>query len=363
MHLSISGVKIAGVCACVPSHISYYADELKNFPFPEKSSIKLAKVMGFQEHRISDSKTTLTDMAGYALDYLFKNNFVKKEELDAIIFVAQQADHPVPGNSKIVHGNLKLAKSTHCVDMYENCTGFISACFQASALLNAGLKKVAVLTGEGGACTANKKDRNTYPLAGDASSVTILTKGESTDKIDFAFRHDGTRRKVLITEAGGMRMPHTAETAKLVKDEMGNYRSLENLYMDGTAVFHFVMDEVPEIIDEACSISGIDRSQIDYFLTHQPNKFMLERLADLMEVPREKLFNNIGLYFGNSSCSTIPLDIAFNLGDKLLTDKYKVCLAAFGAGLSLASAVTDLGNLEFCKLLEHPGNGVFEYNP
>ena len=65
--------------------------------------------MGFKEHRIADPKTTLCDLGAYALDYIIKNNYVSKDSLDAIIFVAQQADHPVPGNSKVVHGNLKLS--------------------------------------------------------------------------------------------------------------------------------------------------------------------------------------------------------------------------------------------------------------
>ena len=362
MNSSITGVRIRGICSCIPAHVSYFEDELKYFPFPENSSRKLAKVMGFKEHRIADPKTTLCDLGAYALDYIIKNNYVSKDSLDAIIFVAQQADHPVPGNSKVVHGNLKLSTSTHCVDLYENCTGFISALFQASCLINAGLKEVAVIAAESGACYANIMDRNTYPLIGDAAGVALVTKSnDPNDTIHFSFYHDGTRRKVLITEAGGMRLPRSEETAKMHKDEMGNYRSLNNLYMDGTAVFHFVMDEVPIIIEQVCKLANVSKNDIDYFLTHQPNRFMLEKLADLMKVPRAKLFNNIGELFGNSSCATIPVNIAYNLGSSLLDKKFKVCLAAFGGGLSLASAVCNIGQFDFCELIEHPGNGIFEY--
>lgn len=362
MQSTVKGVKIRGICACVPSHVSYYEEELKSFPFSEHSSRKLGKVMGFREHRITDPKTTLCDLGSYTLDYLIKKSFVNKDSLDAIIFVAQQLDYPVPGNSKVVHGNLKLNQNTHCVDLYENCTGFIAALFQASCLINAGLNEVAIIAANSGACYANIKDRNTYPLIGDAAGVAIVSKSSHTDdNISFAFRHDGTRSNVLITKAGGMRMPISEETSKVFKDEMGNYRSLNDLYMDGTAVFHFVMDEVPKIIDECCRLKGLTRKDIDYFITHQPNRFMLERLADLMEVPREKLFNNTGEYFGNSSCATIPVTAAFNLGEKLEINRYRVCLAAFGAGLSLASATLNLGKLDFCRMIEHPGNGAFKY--
>ena len=152
-------------------------------------------------------------------------------------------------------------------------------------------------------------------------------------------------------------MPATAETAKPERDEMGNFRSLNDMHMDGTAVFQFVMESVPPLVKEACAYAGIENKQVQYHLTHQPNRFMLEKLADLMEVPREILLNNVVENFGNSSSATIPVNIAFNLGKRLLTEKPLVCLSAFGAGLSLAAAILHLGNMDFCELIEHPGNG------
>lgn len=362
MQARIKGVKIRGISSVVPTNVCYFSEELKEFPFPENSSKKLGKVMGFKEHRIADPKTTLCDLAAYNLDYIFKKGFVDKGNLDAIIFAAQQADHPVPGNSKVIHGMLELDKNTHCVDLYENCTGFIAALYQACCMINSGLREIAVIASDAGACYGNKKDRNSYPLVGDACGIAIVSKSDDPDDvISFVFHHDGSRREVLITKAGGMRLPRSAETSKMEVDEMGNYRSLNNLYMDGTAVFHFVMEEVPPLIDETCFLAETRKEQIDYFLTHQPNRFMLERLSDLMNVPREKLFNNIGEYLGNSSCATIPVDISYNLRDKLIDNSYSVCFAAFGAGLSLASAVLKFGNLDFCELIEHPGNGVHRY--
>jgi 3-oxoacyl-[acyl-carrier-protein] synthase-3 len=164
-----------------------------------------------------------------------------------------------------------------------------------------------------------------------------------------------------MTPAGGRRMPYSEETAKVYRDEMGNYRCLNNLHMDGTAVFQFVMEEVPPLIEAICRYRGIRKSAIHYHFTHQPNRFMLEKLADLMDVPRSILFNNIVEHFGNTSAVTIPVNIAFNLGSTLLTQRPLVCYSAFGAGLSLAAAVDRLGNMDFCELIEHQGNGVITY--
>lgn len=363
MRASFKGVKIKGVCATVPANICRFEDELKEFPFPEKSSRRLARVMGFREHRIADAATTPCDLAAFAMNCLFHENYLKKENIEGMVVVAQMADHPLPGNSKVLHGMLGLPAEAYCLDIYENCTGFISGLFTACSFIASGaMENVVLITTDGGACRANKLDRNTYPLVGDAAAVTLLGRSNSADaEISFVFRNHGELRDALIIPAGGCRMPYSAETAKLVRDEMGNYRSLNSMHMDGTAVLQFVMEKVPPLVDEACAYAGVNKEDIQYHLTHQPNRFMLEKLADLMNVPRDILFNNVVENFGNSSPVTIPVNVAFNLGHTLLDNAYQVCFSAFGAGLSLASAICRLGPLEFCELIEHPGSGAIEW--
>lgn len=359
MRATIKGVKIRGICATVPEHVCRFEDELKDFPFPEKSSRRLARVMGFREHRIADAETSPCDLASFTMNHLFSRGWLDKSSLEGMLVAAQMADHPVPGNSKVIHGQLDLPKSVFCTDIYENCIGFISGLFTVSNMIASGaMKEAALVVTDGGACYANHLDRNTYPLCGDAAAVAVISKSDNPeDVISFSFGTDGSRRDALIVPAGGMRMPATEETAKMVMDEMGNYRSQNHLHMDGTAVFQFVMESVPPLIADLCDYAGIKKEDIQYHLTHQPNRFMLEKLADLMGVKREILFNNIVENFGNSSSATIPVNIAFNLGERLLHEKFMVCLSAFGAGLSLAGAVMSLGDMDFCELIEHPGKG------
>ena len=319
--------------------------------------------MGFREHRIADNCTSVCDLASYALNYLFYKEYLRKEKLKSLIVVAQMADHPLPGNSKVMHGQLELSEDVFCTDIYENCIGFVSGLYTACSYIAASnMDEVILVTTDGGACRANKLDRNTYPLCGDAAAVTVVSKSDSQeDSLHFIFRNDGSRREALIVPAGGCRLPYSPETSEISRDEMGNYRSQNDLHMDGTAVFQFVMESVPPLIDEICRCAGVNKADIDYHLTHQPNRFMLQKLADLMGVPREILFNNIVENFGNSSAVTIPLNIAYNLGGKLLRERPLVCYSAFGAGLSLAAAIGRLGELDFCDLIEHPGNGAIAY--
>ncbi|WP_298995849.1 3-oxoacyl-[acyl-carrier-protein] synthase III C-terminal domain-containing protein [uncultured Desulfovibrio sp.] len=359
MKASVCGVKIRGICATVPQQVFRFEDELKLFPFPEKTSRRLGRVMGFNEHRIADANTTPCDLASYSMNYLFHHGLLDREKLQAVIVVAQMADHPVPGNSKVIHGQLGLPKNVFCTDIYENCIGFISGLYTACSYVAAGIDEVVLINTDCGACRANKLDRNTYPLCGDAAAVTVVCRSDDPeDKIHFLFNNDGSRREALLVPAGGCRMPYSEETGRVFQDDMGNYRSMNDMHMDGTAVFQFVMESVPPLIEEVCNFAKVDKYDIRYHLTHQPNRFMLQKLADLMEVPQEILFNNVVEYFGNSSSVTIPVNITFNLGERMLHERPLVCCSAFGAGLSLAAAICRLGEMDFCELIEHPGNGV-----
>lgn len=359
MRATIRGVRIRGICATVPDHVCRFDDELAFFSQSEKSSRRLARVMGFNEHRISDPQTTPCDLASYTMNHLFQQGYLDRDSVESMIVVAQMADHIIPGNSKVIHGQLDLPESAYCADLYENCIGFISGLHSACCQIAAGAaSEVVVVNTDAGACYANKRDRNTYPLAGDAASVAVVSRSDNpADIIHFVFRNFGSKRNALIVPAGGRRLPYSVETAKVYEDEMGNFRSLNDMHMDGTAVFQFVMESVPPLVKEACELAGISPKAIDYHLTHQPNRFMLQKLADLMHVSRDRLFNNIVENFGNSSSVTIPVNIAFNLGERLPRERLLVCLSAFGAGLSLGAAICHLCQLDFCQLLEHPGNG------
>ena len=98
-------------------------------------------------------------------------------------------------------------------------------------------------------------------------------------------------------------------------------------------------------------VSGKEMDQIDWFLFHQPNKFMLQKLADKLKVPYEKMPMNVVGDFGNSNSNTVPFAMASNLADKLKDQTFSCCMSGFGAGLTWAAAILTLGNMNFCELI------------
>ena len=105
------------------------------------------------------------------------------------------------------------------------------------------------------------------------------------------------------------------------------------------------------MIEELLSYGNLSREDVDWFLFHQPNKFMLQKLADKMKVPYEKMPMNVVGDFGNSNSNTVPFALVSNLSEEMKKESYRCCLAGFGAGLTWASALMNIGNLDFCEML------------
>ncbi len=147
-------------------------------------------------------------------------------------------------------------------------------------------------------------------------------------------------------------MPSTPETAIMHDDGEGNYRSLDNICMDGSGVFNFVQVEVPPMLDAAFKKTGKKKEDIDWFLFHQPNKFMLKKLAQKADIPEEKLPMNLVENFGNPSGASIPLTTIFNCKNELLNKNNKCCLSAFGSGLAWGVIFMDIGKLKHCEMIE-----------
>jgi 3-oxoacyl-[acyl-carrier-protein] synthase-3 len=125
--------------------------------------------------------------------------------------------------------------------------------------------------------------------------------------------------------------------------------------MDGIAVFNFVQNDVPPLVDDLLARAEVGRDDVDYFMFHQPNRFILEKLADRMKVPRDKMPANIVENYGNPSSASVPAVICHNLGRELLEREFRVCLGGFGVGLTYSTMLLHLGELSFCEIMDYGG--------
>ena len=357
MNFKFQGKRVSGVMAVVPANERSFLDEMKNFDFPEARSLKLKEVMGYDKRRLVQPGVCVSDLAVFGLQNLFDRGLLAAADIDALIVCTQTPDYLVPPTSNVIQGRLKLKQDMLCMDINQACAGFVLGLIQAFMLLEQeSMRKVVLINADVLSRLTSSKDRNIYPLVGDAASIAVIERKPEAPPIFASLKMDGSRSDALIIPAGGMRLPHSAETARLEDVGDHNLRSKDHLHMDGSAIFNFVQTEVPPLIDSLLAAAGVSRDSIDYFLCHQPNRFMLQKLADKMKVPYSKMPNNVVERFGNNSGATIPVALISNFADKVKTGDCQVCLAGFGAGLTWAAMLLHIGRLEFCELIDYPDN-------
>jgi 3-oxoacyl-[acyl-carrier-protein] synthase III len=354
VNFTFADKRISGMLLVLPADEYSFLDEMKNFNFPLGRSMKLKEVMGYDKHRIVREGACVSDLAVCGLQHLFDRGLLGRDDFDALILVTQSPDYFMPATSSVIQGRLGLKRDLFCMDINQGCAGFLIGLIQSFMLLEQpSVRRVVLINADVLSRKVSKQDRNSYPLIGDGASITIVERAAAGTKIFANLQMDGKNNDVLIIPAGGFRTPSTPATA--VMEDVGdkNLRSLDNLRMNGSEVFNFVQVEVPPMIENLLQAAGTPVDAVDYFLFHQPNRFMLQKLADKMKVPHEKMPSNVVEHFGNSSGVTIPAAIALNLAERVRAAEFTACLAGFGVGLTWSSMLLKLGNWGFCERMEY----------
>ena len=333
--LSIKNVEIKGVAACVPSSI----EENKDFPlFSDTEVANFIKTTGVTKRRIADAETCSSDLCLKAAEKLIEDLNWNKEEIDCLMFVSQTPDYYLPATSVVLQERLGLSQNCYTLDISLGCSGWVYAMSVISSLLSHGsMKKGLLLSGDTISKICSPKDKSTYPLFGDAGTATALQyDGNKNSNICFSFNSDGSNKKTIIVEDGGFRNPVTPESfeCKIVSD--GIERNGLNLDLEGMNVFSFGITKAPQSVKSLSTEYGVDLNEVDYFIFHQANKFMNEKIRRKLKLPAEKVPYSLS-EFGNTSCATIPLTMVTELSKTLKSDALSHIACGFGVGLSWGS--------------------------
>lgn len=351
------GVEIKGICTVLPRNEICFDDEIEQYTFTKQQSLKLKKVFSLDKRRVVEKGVCASDLAEHGLKWLQKEFPEAVSGVGAILFISQTPDYLMPPTSNILQSKLGLPEDTYCLDINQGCCGFVIGLQQAAALIStSNINHVLVVNADVLSVKVSKNDRNSNPLVGDAASITLVSRASShnsENKLSFNIKMDGNGAFALHIPAGGARIPCTPETAVLVPDDMGNLRSQDNLVMVGDQVFAFVQSAVPKLVEEAMVEQGVHDVDIEKYLFHQPNKFMLQKLAEALGVNPEKIPSNIVEKYGNSSGVTIPLVITSNIREAMLAkQKLNYVICGFGVGLTWGCLIASMGDMFFCEQLE-----------
>ena len=352
MNLSFRRKRVSGLLAVVPAGEQSFLEEMQNFAFPEARSRKLMETMGYEKHRVVAPGVCVSDLAVSGLQSLFDRGLLGRDEVDALILVTQSPDHFIPPTANLIQGRLKLKHDVFCLDINQGCAGFVIGLVQAFLLLEQEcIGKVVLINADVLSRKTSPRDCTSYPLIGDAASITVIERDTADSRVFANLKMDGTRSDIITIPAGGLRMPATPETAVYEKLGDNNWRAKDHIRTKGLDEFNFVQTEVPPMIASLLAFARISPEDVDHYVFSQPNRFTLQKLADKMKVPRAKMPMSVVETFGNSSSATAPVALASNLAATFMSRRQRVCFAGFGAGLTWASMLLNVGPLRFCEVV------------
>jgi 3-oxoacyl-[acyl-carrier-protein] synthase-3 len=197
------------------------------------------------------------------------------------------------------------------------------------------------------------QDRSVALLFGDAGTATLVEKSSEAKPLTFVLGTDGAGGNNLIVPAGGFR--HIGDDASRLPSERenGNIRSDQDLFMNGAEIFTFTLARVPPLIKKVLAESNRTIEEVDRFVFHQANKFMLDFLAKKMKLPSDKIPLALEK-FGNTSSASIPLALSVSLSEKLRHGELKLVLSGFGVGYSWGAVSLDAGPMIMPELIFAP---------
>lgn len=187
-----------------------------------------------------------------------------------------------------------MKKSIGAFDFNLGCSGFVYGLGICKGLIETGqAQRILLITAETYSKFIHPGDKSIRTIFGDAASATLITGDAMESKIgNFDYGTDGSGAENLIVRNNSLRMPSVEDNAEIIEDEYGNKRRKGDLYMNGAEVFNFSVKSVPQLIINTLEKNKMAFEEIDYFILHQANKYMLEALQKRIKIPEEKFLNH-----------------------------------------------------------------------
>lgn len=292
--------------------------------FPEWSSQKILDKIGIKERFVASENEFSSDMATHAVKNLLAEYQIDKSKIDFLIVCTQSPDYLLPTTACLVQENVGLPQSCGAIDINQGCSGYIYGLSLADGLIASGnFKNVILVTADTYSKYVHSSDKGNISIFGDAATATLISS-EGDYKIGkFTLGTDGSGKENLILKNSGAR-----QQKSLNFDDLDNF-----LQMKGNKIFTFVMRYVPPMLLENIALNNLKINEIDLFVFHQANTFILESLRKEMQIPSEKFVLEMLLY-GNTVSSTIPIALKEHLSKFPEKPNKILQLAGFGVGYS-----------------------------
>lgn len=323
--------------------ISYYLPEkvvtneelIKEFP--EWSVEKVAQKVGVDSRHLAAENETAGDMAEKAARKLFEEYKIEPKSIDFLMLCTQSPDYFLPSTSCILQDKLGIPTTAGAFDYNLGCSGCIYGMAMAKGLIAAGIaKNVLLLTAE----TYNKylhpSDKSNRSIFGDGAAACLVSTEGFAEIGEFSLGTDGSGANNLIVKTGAARCKQS--TGKYVEDDEGHIWYDDYLYMNGGNIFNFTLEAVPVMMKDILAKNGFEQDNIDYYVFHQANKFMLNTIRKVCVLPKDKFYVNLATT-GNTVSSTVLIGLKYCIDNGTIKTGDKVMITGFGVGLSWGGTI------------------------
>ena len=341
--LQIKNVAIVGMAAGVPKQVMPTISTTSKYGAED-----FIATTGIAEKRYSNDYTT-SDLGQAATEQLIADLAWDKKEVGALFFVSQTPDYILPATSCVLQDKLGFSKDCYSLDISLGCSGWVYGMSVASSLMQTGMiKKAILIAGDARKQCYEEADQ----LFGFAATATALEYQEGAEGFQFHFGTDGSGYDAIIKPVGGTRNQVTAEDLIPKMCEDGRMRHNFQTQMKGMDVFAFGITTAPKSIKKLLAEYCLEMDDMDYFVFHQANKMMNEKIRTKLKLPEEKVPYSM-THFGNTSSASIPITIVTQLKDRLACGKKTNFIGCgFGVGLSWGTIHFVTDNIVISNLVE-----------
>jgi len=308
--------------------------------FPEWTVEKVASKVGVNKRHIVAKNETAADIATQAAEKLFVENSIDRSTIDFVLLCTQSPDYFLPTSACLIQNSLGLSTSCGALDFNLGCSGFIYGLTLAKGLIAANIaQNVLLLTAETYSKHLHPKDKGNRTIFGDASAATLISTDGFAAIEEFSLGTDGRGAENLIVKKGGLRQPDAKDD--IVFDENDNPTSSDYLYMDGREIFNFTSVAVPILVNQLLIKNTLLKEDINLFVFHQANKFMINYLRKLLDIEKDRFYEYLE-NVGNTVSSTIPIALYEAQKEGKLVGT--ILLAGFGVGYSWGGVILNIKN-------------------
>ncbi len=330
------GAYIKAISYYLPERVVTNEDLVKEFP--EWDVEKVYTKVGVQERHLAGESETAGDLAEKAALKLFEEYQVSPADIDFLLLCTQSSDYHLPSTACILQDRLGIPTSAGAFDYDLGCSGCIYGMAVAKGLIVAGLaSNVLLLTAETYTKYLHPDDKSNRTIFGDGAAACLISKEKGLAEIgNFVFGTDGSGADNLIVKTQGARCREC--TGLSTEDDDGHINREDYLYMNGSAIFNFTLEQLPPMMKQLLEKSGLEKDEIDYFVFHQANKYMLSTLRKICGIPKDRFHIDLE-HTGNTVSSTILISLKDSLEQGLIQSGMKVMACGFGVGLSYGGTI------------------------